>query len=66
VTLKFAAVKDAVFGPYTPSGNLEMAVVKSAGESLELGAEYLLTLVPAEQFIVEPVEGTGRITIRPK
>ncbi len=28
VHLKFAAVQDAIFGPYTPSGQIEMTVVK--------------------------------------
>ncbi len=48
VVLKFSAVKDDVFGPYTPSGNLDMTVIASVGEHFVLGQEYRLTFEPFE------------------
>ena len=45
-SLKLSAVKDAVFGPFTPSGSLEMTVVKSVGDLFVLGQEYYLTFEP--------------------
>ena len=48
-TLKFNAVKDDIFGPYTPSGDINMVVVQSVGEHFELGKEYLLTFEPFPQ-----------------
>ena len=48
IAMKFSAVKDAVFGPYTPSGSLEMTVIASVGEHFKLGQEYRLTFEPFE------------------
>ena len=48
VVLKFSAVKDEVFGPYTPDGQLSMTVVASVGEHFTLGQEYRLTFTPFE------------------
>lgn len=48
VVLKLSAVKDEVFGPYTPAGELSMTVIKSVGDIFELGQEYLLTFEQAE------------------
>lgn len=46
VKLKFSAVKDAIFGPYTPAGSLEMTVVKHVGDLFGIGQEYYLTFEP--------------------
>ena len=65
VVLKFQAVQDEVFGPYTPSGTIEMTVVASVTEHFVLGKEYLLTFAPADEFTVTPVDG-GRIVLAPR
>ena len=46
MTVRLTAVKDEVFGPYTPSGNLDMQVTPSAGALFTLGEEYYLTFEP--------------------
>lgn len=51
ITMKMSAVKDAVFGPYTPAGELSMTVIKSVGDSFELGKDYYLTFEPVPEPI---------------
>ena len=64
VICKFSAVKDEVFGPYTPAGSLEMTVVKSSGDTFVLGREYYLRFDPVEALTVTTI-GDGRVAVLP-
>jgi len=45
-SVKLSAVKDDIFGPYTPSGNLEMQVTPTVGAIFNIGQEYYLVFEP--------------------